>query len=141
MSDVLRFVRRRKVLLVALALFSALAADSLCSPSKQIAARAYLVAAHAYQRVGRPAVSRWVHRRCQPTCSEYSVQAVHTLGITKGLFLTARRLVSCLRASVQACAAHTLVSQQRLPNNPALQRTPDSRSVSRPDASGQAPLN
>lgn len=95
MSGVIRFVRGRKVLVVALALFSALAVDSLRPPSKQITVRVYVAVVRAYQRVGRPAVSHWVHCRYQPTCCEYSIQAVRIHGIAKGLLLTGRRLISC----------------------------------------------
>ena len=102
MSFLLTFVRRRKVLVVTLALFSALGVDSLRPPSKQVTARAYVAAVHAYQRVGRPVLSRWVHCQCQPTCSEYSLQAVRTHGIAKGVFLTGCRLIECLHASVRA---------------------------------------
>lgn len=87
--------RHRKALFVMLALLGAVAADALRSPSRQITARAYIAAVQNYQRVGRPILSRWIHCRYQPTCSEYSVQAVRTHGIANGLFLTGRRLFSC----------------------------------------------
>ncbi|MGB7768408.1 MAG: membrane protein insertion efficiency factor YidD [Verrucomicrobiia bacterium] len=95
MNSILIFVRGRKVLVVILALFSALTADSLRPPSEQITARIYVAAVQAYQRVGRPLVSHWVHCRYQPTCSVYSIQAVRTHGIAKGLLLTGGRLIRC----------------------------------------------
>jgi len=95
MSGVIRFIHGRKVLVVALALFSALTVDSLRPPSKQITGRVYIAAVRTYQRVGQPAVSHWVHCRYQPTCSEYSIQAVRIHGIARGLLLTGRRLISC----------------------------------------------
>ena len=93
--SVLKFSRSRKVLVLMLALFSALIADSLRPASEQITAQIYVAAVQAYQLIGRPFASHWVHCRYQPTCSVYSIQAVRTHGIAKGLYLTGCRLVSC----------------------------------------------
>lgn len=104
MSSVISFVRHRKLLLMALALFGLLAVDSLRPPAKQVSSGIYIAGVHAYQRVGRPVISRWVHCRCQPTCSEYSVQAVREHGIARGLLLTGCRLLTCLEVSIRACS-------------------------------------
>jgi uncharacterized protein len=46
-----------------------------------------------YQRAISPALPR----RCKyhPSCSEYAVQAVRRFGVTRGLVLTAWRLLRC----------------------------------------------
>jgi putative component of membrane protein insertase Oxa1/YidC/SpoIIIJ protein YidD len=102
MSALFRFVRRHKILTAALAVLAALALDSLRPASSQFSARAYVGAVHVYQRLARPTLSHWVHCRCQPTCSEYSVQAVRSHGFVRGVFLTGRQLVSCADLSIRA---------------------------------------
>jgi len=86
---------QHKALAVTIAIFCVLAVDSLQPFSSQLTVRTYVSAVQLYQRVVRPAVNPWVHCRYCPTCSEYSVEAVRTHGMIKGLFLTTRRLLSC----------------------------------------------
>jgi putative membrane protein insertion efficiency factor len=45
--------------------------------------------------VGRPLLKDRVRCRYQPTCSDYSVEAVEKHGIRRGLVLTVRRINSC----------------------------------------------
>jgi putative component of membrane protein insertase Oxa1/YidC/SpoIIIJ protein YidD len=106
-SAISGFVRRHKILAVALALLGALTVDSLRPASSQLSVRAYAGVVHTYQRVARPALSRCVHCRCQPTCSEYSVQAVRSHGFVPGVFLTGCRLVSCADLSIRAYLRQT----------------------------------
>jgi putative component of membrane protein insertase Oxa1/YidC/SpoIIIJ protein YidD len=102
MNAVLSFVRRHKVFVLALVLFGAVAVDSLRPASRQVTARTYIGFVHIYQRVARPTLSHWVHCRLQPTCSEYSVQAVRTHGFVGGVFLTVGRLFLCADVSTRA---------------------------------------
>ena len=114
MSSVISFVRHRKLLLMALALFGLLAVDSLRPPAKQVSSGIYIAGVHAYQRVGRPVISRWVHCRCQPTCSEYSVQAVREHGIARGLLLTGCRLAAMAKRFMGAFLRLGRLDQPRL---------------------------
>ncbi|MTI80690.1 MAG: membrane protein insertion efficiency factor YidD [Firmicutes bacterium] len=46
-----------------------------------------------YQKVISPLKPRTC--RFYPTCSEYSIQAVQTYGVIKGLWLTIKRIIKC----------------------------------------------
>ena len=83
--------------LAAAVLFLALLvlADTFRSPEAQLTARSYIGVVHLYQAYGRPALDGIVKCRYDPTCSQYSIQAVGRYGIWYGLFLTAKRLASC----------------------------------------------
>lgn len=85
-----------------LALFGVLmaiaGADSFRPPDQQLCARAYVAVVRGYQTVGRPVTAGFVQCRYRPTCSRYSVDAVHKYGLRKGLALTAARLWRCRRA-------------------------------------------
>lgn len=87
-------------LLVALGLF-----DSCRRPENQITAHLYIGAVHLYQAVGRPLLQGRIQCRYDPTCSEYSVQAVARHGIRRGLVLTVRRINSCTAAVPLGTAA------------------------------------
>ncbi|HZS49029.1 MAG TPA: membrane protein insertion efficiency factor YidD [Blastocatellia bacterium] len=73
-------------------------ADTFRAPSNQITAFAYIGAVRLYQRFGRPLLKGHVECRYDPTCSEYSLQAVQKYGIRYGLVLTYKRLSSCTTA-------------------------------------------
>jgi putative component of membrane protein insertase Oxa1/YidC/SpoIIIJ protein YidD len=45
--------------------------------------------------VGHPLLEGRIQCRYEPTCSEYSIQAVKRLGLRRGLEMTFRRLESC----------------------------------------------
>jgi len=72
-------------------------ADSWRAPERQLVARAYIAAVHAYQQMGSPRLEGYVRCRYHPTCSRYSVEAVQRYGLRKGLALTASRLWRCRR--------------------------------------------
>ena len=42
-------------------------------------------------------LSPWLGAHCRfyPTCSSYAIEAIETLGVLKGLWLTVRRLCRC----------------------------------------------
>ena len=82
----------RRALLVVVLL---VAFDWLRSGDQQFSAQLYASAVRQYQAVGSPLLRRWVVCRYQPTCSEYSRQAVLKYGFPRGMALTVRRLASC----------------------------------------------
>lgn len=47
----------------------------------------------AYHRL----VSPWLGNRCRyvPTCSDYAIQSLERFGVTKGLWLTLKRIARC----------------------------------------------
>ena len=74
-------------------------ADSLRKPADQVTAHLWTKAVRLYQKHARPVLQPIVRCRYSPTCSEYSIQAVETHGIRKGLYLSFKRIQSC-RATV-----------------------------------------
>jgi putative membrane protein insertion efficiency factor len=74
------------------------AADSFRAPSNQVTAKLWVRFVRLYQSVGRPLIRDHVQCRYHPTCSEYSVEAVETHGIRRGLVLTVTRIASCTPA-------------------------------------------
>lgn len=99
MSALRKCLTRPHTYLAILACFGATAALDSCRPApNQWTSRAYVKVVRLYQRYGRPLTSRYIQCRYRPTCSEYSVRAVETHGIRRGLALTYRRLTSCTTA-------------------------------------------
>lgn len=87
-----------KVFLVAaVAAVIALAADSFRQPDHQLAARSYGTLVRVYQSAVAPLMRKWVRCRFEPTCSEYSLQAVRRYGIRHGLQLSLARVYRCQR--------------------------------------------
>jgi putative membrane protein insertion efficiency factor len=74
-------------------------ADSFRKPANQATAHLWTKAVRLYQEHGRPLLQPYVRCRYAPTCSEYSIQAVETHGIRRGLYLSVKRIQSC-RATV-----------------------------------------
>jgi hypothetical protein len=70
-------------------------ADSCRAPQNQVSAWLYLRFVSAYQSVVRPVLHEYVQCRFEPTCSEYSRQAVGRYGIRKGIAMTVRRIWRC----------------------------------------------
>lgn len=48
-----------------------------------------------YRFALHPLTTHFITCRLRPTCSAYSVQAVHTHGFAQGIWLTVKRLVRC----------------------------------------------
>jgi len=131
MSTIFSFVRRHKIFVLALVLSGAVAADSLRPASRQLTARAYIGFVHLYQKDASPFLSRWVHCRLRPTCSEYSVQAVRTHGFVEGVFLTVGRLFLCADVSTRAyLQQRQSMSVKTVMPNTALEPTAAAPSVS-----------
>ncbi|MEP6699309.1 MAG: membrane protein insertion efficiency factor YidD [Verrucomicrobiota bacterium] len=79
----------------------ALAVAAICDwtqpPRRQVSVVLYeKLVIGGYRLLVRPATHYFVHCRFQPTCSRYSVEAVHAYGLPKGLWLTTSRLFRCL---------------------------------------------
>ena len=70
-------------------------ADTFRLPEAQLTGWLYVQSVRLYQWGGRPLLKGRVQCRFQPTCSEYSVEAVEKHGIRSGLVLTYNRLSSC----------------------------------------------
>jgi putative membrane protein insertion efficiency factor len=70
-------------------------ADSFRAPSDQVTARVWVGFVRLYQGIGRPLIKDVVRCRYHPSCSDYSIEAVETHGIRRGLVLTVKRLASC----------------------------------------------
>jgi putative membrane protein insertion efficiency factor len=86
--------RRRRLLVIAIVMLLVVL-DSFRRPADQFTAAVYVLAVRIYQWIGRPLVKPVCTCRYLPTCSEYSIEAVKTYGIRRGLYLTAKRLFSC----------------------------------------------
>jgi putative membrane protein insertion efficiency factor len=69
--------------------------DSYRSPANQVTGCLYVTGVHLYQVIGRPLLKGRIQCRYQPTCSEYSIEAVRVYGIRRGLLLTVKRINSC----------------------------------------------
>ena len=82
---------------VILALLATAALDSCKSPSKQTSVRVWSTCVLTYQRAGRPLLDGLVVCRYKPSCSDYSIEAVQFHGISRGLFLTIKRVTSCTK--------------------------------------------
>jgi putative component of membrane protein insertase Oxa1/YidC/SpoIIIJ protein YidD len=69
--------------------------DAQRAPADQPTSRAWIAGVHPYQVVGHPLLEGRIQCRYEPTCSEYSIQAVRRFGIRRGLEMTFRRIESC----------------------------------------------
>src|ERR1043166_528119 len=69
--------------------------DTFRKPENQITARLYIAGVHLYQAIGHPLLKGHVRCRYNPTCSEYSIEAVQKFGIRRGLVMTEKRIASC----------------------------------------------
>jgi putative component of membrane protein insertase Oxa1/YidC/SpoIIIJ protein YidD len=69
--------------------------DAQRAPADQLTSRAWIAGVHAYRVVGHPLLEGRIQCRDEPTCSEYSIQAVRRFGIRRGLEMTFRRVQSC----------------------------------------------
>ena len=96
MSSLRKCLKRPTAALAMLLLgFLWAAFDVSRDPRRQLSARAYLWGVQAYQQLGRPLLEGRVQCRYDPSCSEYSREAVRQFGIVRGLALTARRISRC----------------------------------------------
>jgi putative membrane protein insertion efficiency factor len=93
-----RLKRPETYLVLYLVLVSMIVLDSTRSPAKQLTAHLYVRVVRVYQRLGRPLLAGLVECRYTPTCSDYSIEAVQTYGIRRGLVLTFSRTNSCTAA-------------------------------------------
>ena len=68
-------------------------------PQNQISVRVFSAGVDGYRRYLHPVTSHFIRCRYNPTCSSYSVQAVHKYGIAKGGWMGLCRIARC-RSSV-----------------------------------------
>jgi putative membrane protein insertion efficiency factor len=78
-----------------------LAAAAICDwtrpPREQLSVALYQkVVIGGYRALLKPTSDRFIHCRFQPTCSQYSEEAMRTHGFPKGLWLTTSRLFRCM---------------------------------------------
>jgi len=96
MPTLRKYLKRPETYLAALFTLIALGLlDSFRRPERQVTARAYIGAVRVYQAIGRPLLKGRIQCRYQPTCSDYSIDAVRMHGIRPGLALTVKRINSC----------------------------------------------
>lgn len=69
--------------------------DGLSPPSKQISAKICIQLIEIYQLKGRDILENRIACRYEPTCSEYTKQAIQTYGIARGIYLGVGRILSC----------------------------------------------
>jgi uncharacterized protein len=69
--------------------------DAMRVPQQQASVKVYLLAIDGYERYLHPFTHHFIRCRYYPTCSRYSIQAVQSHGIVRGLSLTVRRILSC----------------------------------------------
>lgn len=98
MSTLSQRLKRPEPYLAAIFILIALVSlDSFREPESQVAVPIYVAAVRAFQMLGRPVLEGRIQFRYQPTCSEFSLQAVREYGIRRGLEMTYARLRSCTR--------------------------------------------
>jgi hypothetical protein len=96
MSPLRQRLKRPETYLIMMSIVILFAAvDSYRSPANQLTGHLYVTGVHFYQAVGRPLLKGRIQCRYQPTCSEYSIEAVRAYGIRQGLSMTVKRIKSC----------------------------------------------
>jgi len=65
------------------------------SPQQQISVRVFAAGVNSYHRYIHPVTGRFIRCRYNPTCSNYSVEAVRKYGIAKGGWMGLRRIARC----------------------------------------------
>ncbi|CAA9221267.1 MAG: Membrane protein insertion efficiency factor YidD [uncultured Chthoniobacterales bacterium] len=90
--------RRTRIRLIAAVVLAAAAIfDWSRAPGEQLSVAVYERAVVSpYRWLVRPFMSAFVRCRYQPTCSQYSLDAVRAHGFPKGFWLTAKRLFRCM---------------------------------------------
>jgi putative membrane protein insertion efficiency factor len=63
-----------------------------------VSVRVVTAAVAGYHRYIQPFSGRFIRCRYQPTCSLYTVEAVHKYGIAKGSWMGIRRIASCQKS-------------------------------------------
>jgi putative membrane protein insertion efficiency factor len=83
--------------IAAVVFIAAVICDWTQPPRQQISVALYETIVIGGHRVFlKPLSDRFVHCRFEPTCSQYSEEAMLTHGFPKGLWLTASRLFRCM---------------------------------------------
>lgn len=90
-----RLKRPGTYLVLIVVVIGLIVADTFQAPANQISSHVYVAGVHVYRSVGHKLLEGRIQCRYQPTCSQFSIEAVRTHGLRKGLELTARRIHSC----------------------------------------------
>ncbi len=89
--------RFRMKWIAAVVLAAAAILDWSRPPERQISVAVYEPAVVIpYRWLVRPMTSLYTRCRYQPTCSQYSVEAVRAYGFPKGAWMTTKRLFRCM---------------------------------------------
>ena len=92
MSALRRGLKRPETYLAVFAVFvMAAAADTFRPADRQVSSRGYIGLVDFYQADISPRLRSYITCRYEPTCSEYSKQAVARFGVLEGLALSWRR--------------------------------------------------
>ena len=84
-------------IIAAVAVATAAIFDWTRPPGEQLSVSLYERAVVSpYRWLVRPLMSTFVRCRYQPTCSQYSMEAVRAHGFPKGIWLTTSRLFRCM---------------------------------------------
>ena len=84
-------------LIAAVVIATAAIADWTRPPSRQVSVTVYEKAVvEGYRHFVKPLTHRYIHCRFEPTCSQYSEEAVRVYGFPKGVWLSAWRIARCL---------------------------------------------
>ena len=95
-SALRKCLKRPETYLIALAFMVVVSlADACRRPDKQVSAKLYIAGVRCYQAYARPLLKRRIQCRYDPSCSQYSIEAVQRHGLGPGLGLTLRRVSSC----------------------------------------------
>lgn len=83
--------------IAAVALAAAAIFDWSRPPQEQLSVHVYEAAVVSpYRWLVRPLMATFVRCRYQPTCSQYSVEAVRAYGFPVGCWMTTKRLLRCM---------------------------------------------
>ncbi len=89
--------RFRIKIIAAVALAAAAIFDWTRAPGEQVSVALYERAVVSpYRWLVRPVMATFVRCRYEPTCSQYSLEAVRAHGFPKGVWLTTKRLFRCM---------------------------------------------
>lgn len=90
-----RLKRPETFLVLIVVVIGLIVADTYQAPAKQVGSRVYVAGVHVYRSVGHKLLEGRIQCRYEPTCSQFSMEAVRTHGLRKGLELTVQRIHSC----------------------------------------------
>ncbi|HUP00201.1 MAG TPA: membrane protein insertion efficiency factor YidD [Gemmatimonadota bacterium] len=90
-----RLKRPETYLVLIVVVIGLVVADTFQAPAHQVGSHAYVAGVHVYRAVGHRLLEGRIQCRYEPTCSQFSIEAVRTHGLRKGLELSVARIHSC----------------------------------------------